>query len=169
MKKITTLVLSCTILLLTACDNKETKNTNEGTSAVSKDSTVNETVPSDESADGNGTYTAEGRTYTGKVTTATDGLKFFTVTCEGDMVQQIAFDFKTEEAARKGGSFNQGSLTPIENNEVGIMFGIGYKSKETLGGTITVSGSGGKNVIEFKDVKLTVPDKSMVVSGKIPF
>jgi len=82
-KKITTLVLSCTILLLTACDNKETKNTNEGTSGLSKDSTVNETVPSDESADGNGTYTAEGRTYTGKVTTATDGLKFFTVTCEG--------------------------------------------------------------------------------------
>ncbi len=85
------------------------------------------------------------------------------------MVQQIEFHFKNEEAARKGGSFKPGSLTPIENNEVGIMFGIGFNSKEALGGTITVSGSGGKNVIEFKDVKLTIPDKSVVVSGKIPF
>lgn len=169
MKKITTLILSCTILLLTACDNKETKNTNEGTSTISKDSTVNKTVPSNENSDGNGTYTAEGKTYTGKVTNETDRLNFFTVTCEGDMVQQITFHFKNEEAARKGGSFKPGSLTPIENNEVGIMFGVGFNSKDALGGTITVSVSGGKNVIEFKDVKLTVPDKSMVVSGKIPF
>jgi hypothetical protein len=49
------------------------------------------------------------------------------------------------------------------------MFGIGFNCKEGLGGTITVSGSGGKIVIEFKDLKLTALDKSTVVSGKIPF
>ncbi len=85
------------------------------------------------------------------------------------MVQVIEFFFKNEDSARIGGSFKPGSMTLLEPNEVGIMFGIGYNSKEGLGGTVTVSGSGGKNVIEFNDVKLTIPDKSIVVSGKIPF
>jgi hypothetical protein len=168
MKKITTLVLSCTILLLTACDNNKSKNTNEKSTEEPKESTVKETVPPEESTGDNGTYTAEGSTYTGKVTTRTSGGSFI-VTCEGDMVQVIEFFFKNEEAARKGGSFKPGSMTVLEPMEVGIMFGIGYNSKEGLGGTVTVSGSGGKNVIEFQDVKLTAPDKSMVVSGKIPF
>ena len=85
------------------------------------------------------------------------------------MVQMIDFSFENEEAARKGGSFIQGMRSFEKNNEVSIMFGIGYTTKETQGGTITVTGSGGKNVIEFKDVKLTALDKSVVVSGKIPF
>lgn len=166
MKKITTLVFSCSMLLLTACDNNKSKDTNEKST---EETTVKETVPSEESTGGTGTYTAEGRTYTGKVTTETTGYKHFKVTCEGDMVQVIEFHFKNEDSARKGGSFKPGSLTLLEPNEVGIMFGIGFNSKEGLGGTVTVSGSGGKNVIEFKDVKLTIPDKSLVVSGKIPF
>ena len=169
MKKITTLVLSCTILLLTACDNKESKNTNEKST---EEITVKEAVPSGESTVGTGTYTAEGSTYTGKVTTETTGYKHFKVKCDGDMVQVIEFVFKNEETARKGGSFKPGSMTLLEPMEVGIMNGIGLNSKEGLGGTVTVSGSGGKNVIEFNDVKLTGPDKSfgsVVFSGKIPF
>ncbi|MEJ7826602.1 MAG: hypothetical protein WKF91_00340 [Segetibacter sp.] len=169
MKKITTLVLSCTILFLTACDNNKSKNTNEKST---EESTVKETVPSEESTGGTGTYTAEGTTYTGKVTTETTGYKHFKVTCEGDMVQVIEFFFKNEETARKGGSFKPGSMTLLEPMEVGIMNGIGLNSKEGLGGTVAVSGSGGKNVIEFQDVKLTGPDKSfgsVVLSGKIPF
>ncbi len=169
MKKIITLVLSCTILLLTACDNNKSKNTNEKST---EESTGKETVPSEESTGGTGTYTAEGRTYTGKVTTETIGSKNFKVTCAGDMVQVIEFFFKNEETARKGGSFKPGSMTVLEPMEVGIMNGIGLNSKEGLGGTVTVSGSGGKNVIEFNDVKLTGPDKSfgsIVFSGKIPF
>ena len=172
MKKITTLVLSCTILLLTSCDNKESKNANEKSTEESTESTVKETAPSEESTGGTGTYTADGSTYTGKVTTKTIGLKNFKVTCDGDMVQVIEFFFKNEETARKGGSFKPGSMTVLEPMEVGIMNGIGLNSKEGLGGTVTVSGSGGTNVIEFNDVKLTGPDKSfgsVVVSGKIPF
>ena len=169
MKKIITLVVSCSMLLLSACDNNKSKDTNEKSTDESTGSTVKEKIHSEESTGGTGTYTAEGRTYTGKVTTETTGYKHFKVTCEGDMVQVIEFNFKNEDSARKGGSFKPGSLTLLEPNEVGIMFGIGFNSKEGLGGTVTVSGSGGKNVIEFKDVKLTIPDKSIVVSGKIPF
>lgn len=87
------------------------------------------------------------------------------------MIQMIELHFKNEEVARKGGSFKPGSLVPgaDEDNEAGIMFGIGYKSREASEGTITVTGSGGKNVIELNNVKLTIPDKSIIVSGKIPF
>ncbi len=169
MKKITTLAVSCCMLLLTACDNNKSKDTHEKSSEESTESKVKEAVPSEESTVGNGTYTAEGRTYTGKVTTSTIGNRHFRVTCDGDMVQVIQFFFKNEDSARKEGNFKPGSMTLLEPMEVGIMFGIGYNSKEGLGGTVTVSGSGGKNVIEFQDVKLTIPDQSIVVSGKIPF
>jgi len=171
MKKITTLMVSCTILLLAACDN--TKDTNEKVIQESAAATINENLTPDSSPTGTGTYTSQGRTYTGAVTTETnEGLRnLFTVTCKGDMIQMIELNFKNEEVARKGGSFKPGSLVPGAggDNEVGIMFGIGYKSGEASEGTITVTGSGGKNVIEFKDVKLTIPDKSIIVSGKIPF
>ena len=173
MKKITTLVVSCSILLLAACDNNKTKDTNEKSTEELTESTIKENTTSKESNAGTGTYTAEGRTYTGEVTTETNtGLRnLFTVTCKGDMIQMIDFRFKNEEVARKGGSFKPGSLVPGagEDNEVGIMFGIGYKSREASEGTITVTGSGGKNVIELNNVKLTIPDKSIIVSGKIPF
>ncbi|MEO5948603.1 MAG: hypothetical protein ABIP79_17440, partial [Chitinophagaceae bacterium] len=105
-------------------------------------------------------------------TETNEGLRnLFTVSCKGDMIQMIELRFKNEVVARKGGSFKLGSIVPGagEDNEVGIMFGIGFNSKEGLGGTVTVTGSGGKNVIEFQDLKLTMPDKSIVVSGKIPF
>ena len=76
-----------------------------------------------------------------------------------------------EEVARKGGSFKPGSLVSGagEDNEVGIMFGIGYKSREASEGTITVTGSAEKNVVELNNVKLTMPSKPIIVSGKIPF
>ena len=47
------------------------------------------------------------------------------------MTQMIELHFKNEEVARKGGSFKPGSLVPGagEDNEAGIMFGIGYKSR----------------------------------------
>ena len=56
-----------------------------------------------------------------------------------------------------------------EDNEVGIMFGFGYKSRHASEGTIIVTGSGGKNVIALNNAKLTIPDKSIVVSKKISF
>ncbi len=126
MKKITTLVLSCSMLLLTACDNNKSKDTNQKSTEETTESTVKEAVPPEESTGGNGTYTAEGRTYTGKVTTETTGYKHFKVKCEGDMVQVIEFFFKNEDSARIGGSFKPGSMTLLEPNEVGIMFGIGF-------------------------------------------
>lgn len=160
-KNIILIISYCILIMLAACDNTKATNASEPP--------VKEASASDENLSDNGTYVAEGRTYTGKVKTETSGLKLFTVRCEGDVVQQIEFRFKNGEAARKGGSYKSGSLTPIESNGVGLMFGIGFNSEEGSGGIITVSSNGGKNVIEFKDVKLTTTDKSMVVSGKISF
>lgn len=173
MKTSILIAFSVSILFFGACDNNKIKDTNEKSTEKSNESTVNETAPSEESTGVTGTYTAEGRTYTGEVTTETNaGLRnLFTVTCKGDMIQMIELHFKNEEVARKGGNFKPGSLVPGagEDNEVGIMFGIGYKSGEASEGTITVTGSGGKNVIELNNVKLSIPDKSIIVSGKIPF
>ena len=171
----TSIIIALSILFFVACDNKTDKarETPEQTTEESTESTFKVRVPSEKSTGATGTYTSEGRTYTGDVTTETnEGLRnLFTVTCKGDMIQVIELRFKNEEVARKGGSFKPGSLVPGggEENEVGIMFGIGYKSREASEGTITVTGSGGKNVIEFNNVKLTIPDKSIIVSGKIPF
>ncbi|MEO6583734.1 MAG: hypothetical protein ABIO05_05385 [Ferruginibacter sp.] len=172
MKKITTFIVSCSLLLLNACDNDKKKDTNDNSTEATTETMIKETVLS-ESPAGSGTYNAQGRTYTGIVTTETnEGLRnLYTVTCKGDMIQMIELNFKNEEVARKGGTFKPGSLVPGAggDNEVGIMFGIGYKSGEASDGTITVTGSGGKNFIELNDVKLTIPDKSITVSGKIPF
>ncbi|MEO5948077.1 MAG: hypothetical protein ABIP79_14765, partial [Chitinophagaceae bacterium] len=88
MKKIFTLAISFSILLLTACDNNKSKDTNEKSNEASTETTIKEAVPSEESTGGTGTYTAEGRTYTGEVTTETnEGLRnLFTVSCKGDMI-----------------------------------------------------------------------------------
>lgn len=172
MKKIAILLLGSLILLVAACNNDKTKDNIKKSDAESSELKPY-VPPSIESTAGNGSYTMDGKTYTGGVTTETnEGLSnLYTVTCNGDMIQMIEMHFKNEKVARKGGSFKPGSLVPGagEDNEVGIMFGVGYKSREASEGTITITGSGGKNVIELNNVKLTIPDKSIIVSGKIPF
>ncbi len=95
--------------------------------------TINENLTPDASPAGTGTYTSQGTTYTGAVTTETiEGLRnLFTVTCKGDMIQMIELNFKNEEVARKGGSFKPGSLVPGAGgyNEVGIMYKVIYLNK----------------------------------------
>ena len=80
-------------------------------------------------------------------------------------MQMIELHFIYEEVARKGCSFKQGIQVQGagEENKTGIIFGIGYKSAKPPGGTITVTGSGGKNMIGLNNVKLTKPDKSIIV------
>ena len=100
--------------MLIACDNNKTNNSNEKSTGESIESTINENLTPDESPAGKGTYTSEGRTYTGGITTETNAQlrNLFTVTCKSDMIQMIELHFKNEEVARKGGSFKPGSQVP---------------------------------------------------------
>ncbi len=159
----------CSLLTLAACSNADAPDA--PSDAAPAPATADAAPPSASPAPktGEGTYTAEGRTFAGAVKTEKDNLGFFTVTCSGDPVYEMRFHFKNEEAARKGGTYTPGSLTPIEDGEVGFFYGIGYNSKDAKGGTVTVSKEGGKNILEFSGVTLGVPGKTTTVSGKVPY
>ena len=171
MKKITTLVLSCSLLLFTACDSNKTKDTNES---------AKETVTSNDDEDLTGTFTANGKTYTGNVNASTFDLTgqfeiYFQDNQSNkgpDELGLIRILFKDEASARAGGNF----ITAYDQQknhaarEVSMSVDIKYKTEEDSKGTVTVNKSGSKNELVFDNVTLRTDSKeTVIVSGKISF
>ena len=171
MKKITTLILSCSILLLTACDNNKTKATNE--SAKQSDS-------SNDDRDFTGTFTANGKKYTGNVNASSFDLTgqfeiYFqdNQSIKGpDELGLIRILFKDEASARAGGDF----ITAYDQQknqaakEVSMSVDIKYRTEEDSKGTVTVNKSGSHNDLIFDNVTLRTDSKeTVIVSGKISF
>ncbi len=162
--KQTSILLFAAAFLVTACNEKKTDTT-----TPAPVETPAATPPETATGAHAGVYTENGKTYSGKVETSTaDMMKTFSVVCKGDMINEISFVFKNEAAARKGGPYKTGSMAPADDNEVGIIYGIGYQSMGAPEGTITVTG-GGTNTIEFNDLVLSAGGKNVTVSGRIPF
>ena len=168
MKKITTLVLSCSILLLNACDNK-IKDTTEPS--------VIEAATSNDEKDMTGNFTVGDKTYSGKVSTQTFAATGqFSVLCQDDtdpsLPKLIQFIFKDEASARAGGNktptYDQGKEQTTA--EASVIFELNYKSVEESTGIITVNKNGSNNEIVFKDLKLkTMSKEEVIVAGTIPF
>ena len=171
MKKITTLILSCSILLLTACDNNKTKATNE--SAKQSDS-------SNDDRDFTGTFTANGKKYTGNVNASSFDLTgqfeiYFqdNQSIKGpDELGLIRILFKDEASARAGGDF----ITAYDQQknqaakEVSMSVDIKYRTEEDSKGTVTVNKSGSHNDLIFDNVTLRTDSKeTVIVAGKISF
>ena len=170
MKKITTLILGCSILLLTACNNK-TKDTNNS---------AKETKTSIADEDLTGTFTANGKTYTGNVNASTFDLTgqfeiYFQDNQSNkgpDELGLIRILFKDEASARAGGNF----ITAYDQQknhaarEVSMSVDIKYKTEEDSKGTVTVNKSGSHNELIFDNVTLRTDSKeTVIVSGKISF
>lgn len=168
MKRIALVVLSCFILLLTACDNNKTKHSNE---------TTKETTAAIDNEEFTGTCTANGKIYTGNVKASTFGLTgqfevYFQDNKDASELGLIRILFKDEASARAGGNFitaydQQKNQT---DKEVSISFDIKYRTEEDSKGTVTVNKTGGHNELIFDNVTLkTMSKETVVVSGKIPF
>lgn len=154
-------------LILYACNNKKTERAVSSEPSISASTEKNTTA---QTSSDNGIYTEAGKTYNGPVEIiSSQANKSFNVVCKGDMINEISFFFSSEAAARKGGTFKKGSMVPIYDDEIGITYGIGYRSKGSPDGTVTVTRNGSSNVIEFTDMVLTADGKNVTVSGKIPF
>ena len=168
MKKITTLVLSCSLLLLTACDSNKAKATNES---------VKESVTSNDDRELSGTFTVNGKKYTGKVKASLfKQTGQYEVMCD-DNTDPNAFSymrilFKDEAAARAGGNF----ITDYDQqkkqaaNGISMSFEVKYRTEEDSKGTVAVNKNGSNNELIFDNVTLRTNSKeTVIVSGKIPF
>ena len=168
MKKITTLVLSCSILLLTACDSNKTKGTNES---------AKESVTSNDDKELTGTFTVNGKKYTGKVKASLyEQTGQYEVMCD-DNTDPNAFSyirvlFKDEAAAREGVNF----ITEYDQqkkqaaNGISMSFEVKYRTDEDSKGTVTVNKNGSNNELVFDKVTLRTDSKeTVIVAGKISF
>jgi len=168
MKNITILVLSCALFLVNACSGNSTK-----------EPTAKDALSSNESSGLTGTFTANGKTYTGKVSTQQfPATGQYSVLCQDDNdpndSKLIQFVFKDESSARAGGNltttYNQGKDQTA--SETWLNFDIRYRSEADSKGTVTVNKTGSGNELVFNNVTLKTIDKekeTVVVSGKIPF
>ena len=169
MKKINILVLCCFILLLTACDNNKTKDTNE-----------KETIVPTDNKDLTGTFKANGKTYTGDIKASTFDLTGqFEIYFQDNQSNKgpddlglIRILFKDEASARAGGNF----ITAYDQqkkqaaNEIAMSVDIKYITEQDSKGTVTVNKTGSHNELVFDNVTLRTGNKdTIIVSGKIPF
>ncbi len=166
MKNITILVLSCVLFLVNACSGNSTK-----------EPTAKDALSSNESSGQTGTFTANGKTYKGKVSTQQfPATGQYSVLCQDDNdpnnSKLIQFVFKDESSARAGGNlttaYNQGKDQIAA--ETSLNFDIRYRSEADSKGTVTVNKTGSGNELVFNNVTLkTIGKETVVVSGKIPF
>lgn len=158
------------LLLLNACSSTTTADRQT-------EKMANEASSSNEEKNLTGTFSAEGKNYSGKVSVQ----KFpasgqYSVLCEDDIdpnnSKLIQFVFKDEASARAAGArtiaYDQGKdQTP---GEVALSYDIRYASHEKRPGTLSVNKSGSDAELVFDGVEVeTVTKEKLTVSGKIPF
>ena len=169
MKRITVIILSCFLFILTACNNSKTKEVLKPV--------VAETAVSNEEKNITGTFSLGDKTYTGKVSIQNiEATGQFSVLCQDDTEPNdpiiIQFVFKDEVSARTDGyktpAYDQGKDQAA--NEAAVIFELNYKTVEETTGIITINKNGNNNEIVFKDLKLkTMSKEEVIVAGKIPF
>jgi len=163
-------ILTCTILLMMTACTKAAQETE--TQEIAK-----EAVASDEVQNRTATFTADGKTYTGKVSTQHfEATGQFSVLChdktDPNDSRLIQFVFKNEASARAAGvrkiAYNAGNDQTPE--EVSVTYDNTYSSDQGRAGSLSVTSSGKDNELVFDQVALQTMSKDAVtVSGKIPF
>jgi hypothetical protein len=169
MKKITTLLLSCFILLLTDCDSTKSTNTTEPAAT--------EGTASKEDKELTGTFTIGEKTYTGRVSTQNlEATGQFSVLCQDDTdpndSKLLQFIFKDEGSARTEGyktpEYDQGKEQDAK--EAAVIYELNYTAVEESTGIVKINTNGSTDEIEFKDLKLkTMSKEEVILTGKIPF
>ncbi|MEO6260224.1 MAG: hypothetical protein ABIP63_07715 [Thermoanaerobaculia bacterium] len=162
-----------TLFSMSACSKSETATAT--TAAETEKAT--EHAASDQAQAKTGTFTADGKTYTGKVSTQNfEATGQFSVLCQDDSdpnnSKLIQFVFKNEASARAAGvrkiAYDQGKdQTP---DEVSMTFDTRYSSDQGRDGSLSVTATGKDNELVFDKVALlTMSKEAVTVSGRIPF
>lgn len=170
MKIIVFAIMCSSTLLLTSCNENKVDSTTK--------KMADEALASNNEKNFTGTFTINGKSYKGRVSTQQfTATGQFSVLCQDDDTEPnsfklIQFVFKNETVTRAGGDFvtvhSQG--TNQLANEVSVdVLGI-YRSQEDSKGSFKVIKNGDSNELVFENVKLESLDKEKkIVSGKIPF
>lgn len=153
--------------LLTACNND--KDTKAETPSGKKESAD---LRPGESKEGSGTFTVDGTSFSGKVTTQTLAQNQFSVLCQQDSpfnLLQATFKNKADYDGNK--SFNpSGSFMTVDPGTAHISASkdnTEYQTKSSSTGSIEVSG----NTITVKDLQLfdNTSNKTITVSATVTF
>ncbi len=172
MKKVQSIcMLIITLLVIAGCNNA---------GKSSEEKIIKETMASDEDKDLTGTFTADGKTFTGKVNVDHfEATGEFAVRCqdnEGESTLLQTF-FNTEADARTPGDLKIVYRNPISGNKeaksVAITFDLTWHATDESKGTAKITKVGNNNVLEFDRVEvsndISHKGEKKIISGKIPF
>jgi len=160
-----------TFLVIAGCNN-DGKSSEE---KITKDA-----MASDEDKDLTGTFTADGKTFTGRVSVQQfEATGEFSVLCqdnEGESTLLQTF-FSTEADARTPGDLKIMYRSPISGNKevraFSVSFETAWRTADESKGTAKITKDGSNNVLEFEGVEVTddISHKGVkkIISGKIPF
>ncbi len=160
-----------TFLVIAGCNN-------DGKS--SEEQITKEAMASDEDTNLTGTFTADGKTFTGKVKTnlfETTGELFVSCQDEAGNSTLLQTAFSTEADARTPGDLKIVYRNPISGNKetkaVAITFDLTWHATDESKGTAKITKDGSNNVLEFDGVEVTNDishkGEKKIISGKIPF
>lgn len=166
----TTALSALLFLCLPAC------NTQSGVDGDTETLTQ-EALDADEEKDLTGTFSADGKNYSGRVSVQQfPATGQYSVLCQDDSdpnaSRLIQFVFKEETSARAAGprtiAHDRGKNQA--SNEVAVSYDIRYASGDSNPGTFTVNKNGSESELVFEGVEVeTVTKEKATVSGKIPF
>jgi hypothetical protein len=165
MKRITTVFLLAAGFFV-SCNNDKDKTAD--TPGAKKENT---SFTSEESKDGSGSFTVDGTSFNGKVTTQQLAQQQFSVLCENDSpykILQITFKDKTDYGANASFKPSSGFMTMEAGTaHVSVSGDDEMATKASSTGSIEVSG----NTITIKDLKLSnmANDKNVTVSATVTF
>ncbi len=164
-------IIIITLFAMTGCNN-EGKN--------SEEKIAKEAMESDEDKNLTGTFTADGKTFTGKVKTSlfeTTGELLVSCQDEAGNSTLLQTAFSTEADARTPGDLKIVYRNPISGNKeaksVNLTFDLTWHTTDESKGTAKITKDGGNNVLEFEGIEVTNEishkGEKKIISGKIPF
>jgi len=168
MKKVKSIcMITIAILVIAGCNN---------TDKSSEEKIAKETMASNEDKDLTGTFTVDGKTFTGRVSVQHfEATGEFSVLCqnndgEGTLLQTI---FNTEADARTPGDLKIVYGGNKDAKAVAIMVELTWRTTDASKGTAKITKDGSKNVLEFDGSEVTDDishkGEKKIISGKIPF
>ncbi len=172
MKKVKSICMIIITLLIIAGCNNAGKSSEE---KITKD-----TIASDEDKDLTGTFTADGKTFTGRVSVQHfEATGEFSVLCQDGAGESTLLQtaFSTEADARTPGDLKIVYRNPISGNKeaktVSISFDVAWRTTDESKGTAKITKDGSNNVLEFDGVEvfdeISHKGEKKIISGKIPF
>jgi len=160
-----------TLLAIAGCNNA---------GKSSEEKIIKEAMASNEDKDLTGTFTADGKTFTGRVSVQQfETTGEFSVLCqdnEGESTLLQTF-FSTEADARTPGDlkvmYRNAAYGNKEVRAFSVSFETAWRTTDESKGTAKITKDGSNNVLEFEGVEVTddISHKGVkkIISGKIPF